>query len=124
MQLPEELNLTIKTKCDFFTAIYKRVYYFQTHEQNNGVATISLSSKDFTPSGYIEGGKNQILIEFDEYKVPQNMTIKAFVAKLILKTDTNLKVITGCEHLNKSRKIITDKLVEYSKHKKSKPKEV
>lgn len=115
MQLPEELNLTIKTKCDYFTAIYKRVYQFQTHEQDDGVATISLKSKDYTPSGYIEGGKDQILVEYEKYKIPENMSVRAFVAKLILKTDTKLKAFSGCEHLNKSRKIITDKLLEYSK---------
>lgn len=108
MLLPESTTLSITTGEKFFTAVYKRVYTLVVHAQDGTNAIITVKSKDYTPSGYGEGGSDRKLIESQQIKIPtaKNMTAKKWLAKLVQSKDLELFQRTGCDKLNASRQIL------------------
>lgn len=104
--------LDIKTGINFYTAIYRRRYILDVHVIRGGQAMISVRSVDYTPSGYIEGGKDQLLMQCEEVKIPQDLTAKEWLAQLVLRLDKTLTVKTRCQYLNESRKEVYGQLEE------------
>ena len=104
MILGRKAKITVCSEIRNSNAIFSRVYQIlveATDELGNN-AIITVTSHDKVPSGYVASGSGQILLECEETKVPDEGTMKQWLAQLALDHDVSLRERTRCRDLNES----------------------
>lgn len=111
-------TLNIKTGVSYFTAVFERVYVLETIKSGEDFSIINFKSYDKVPSGYVDGGSDQLLAKNLKVKFKSD-NINKNIANLALKLDTSLNKKTGCNYSNNSKDAIIKNLKEISKSKES-----
>lgn len=104
------IEINIITNVNYYTAVFRRKYRLAVDAIADGVAAITLTWQDYTPSGYAKGERRGWLLESEELTIPQECSARQWLASLVLELHGELNQGTACPHLNKSRSIIKQKL--------------
>lgn len=111
-----KVTLTVETGVSFYTAIFKRQYSADIEIVGGKVMFYDVRKKDFAPSGYAESGKDKIICEShhcvktDPSSIDDRDLMRNLLAHVALKKDDELYMTSGCNELNKSRKIVISTL--------------
>lgn len=114
--MSSKYSITVKSNVSFYTAIFERVYVLEILNEKAENSVVNLKSYDKVPSGYVEGGSDQILAQ-NLKVVFKDDNINKNIANLAIKLDISLQSITGCQYLNSSRKNIVNELNKLIKEK-------
>lgn len=106
-------KIAIETGVKFFSAVFKREYTLSVESIDGDQVWLRVSSVDFVPSGYRDGGSNNdILDEYFSLKQIRSKydNAKKLLAALAINHDKSLLSLPSCQHKVKSLSIISEHL--------------
>ena len=115
MLLPEKTIITVETGINTPTSIYGKRYTLIVADKNDKQAIITLKADYINPNGSVSGNKRKLLLESELLDIPQGITVKQWIAQLVIVTDNDIRdVNTLSKSRNKSAQTIHDKLKQIS----------